>query len=143
MDNEIMRYVTLNRSLDTHLLQLEELNSSPVWQIPFHDLGTGAIPLSLKLFDSGHTPDSHMPSRTFGQHKQVIKFRINDKPCLVCLIQNLYIELIAYKITKDITLFCICTKPFKVWIANHENSIFLHIQHHICLEKSLWNKCNF
>lgn len=44
----------------TYLLQREELKATPVWQIPFHDLGTGPIPSSLKLFDSGHTPNQNI-----------------------------------------------------------------------------------
>lgn len=46
----------------TNLLQWEELNLSPVWQIPFHLLGIGPNPLPLKLFDSGHTPNQSINS---------------------------------------------------------------------------------
>ena len=49
-------YITERRK-QTHLLQWDELKATPVWQIPFHDFGTGPIPSSLKLFDSGQTPD--------------------------------------------------------------------------------------
>lgn len=38
------------------LLQLDELKSVPFWHTPFHFCGTGPIPSSLKLFESGHTP---------------------------------------------------------------------------------------
>ena len=41
----------------THLLQLEEVKSSPVMQVPFHLEGIGPIPMSLKLSDSGQIPN--------------------------------------------------------------------------------------
>lgn len=42
---------------ETHLLQFDELNASPTWQIPFQEAGIGSIPISSKLSDSGHTPN--------------------------------------------------------------------------------------
>ena len=42
-------------------MQLEELKSSPVMQTPFHRLGTGPNPASLKLGDSGQMPESSRP----------------------------------------------------------------------------------
>ena len=51
--------IKAGEGLNAHLLQWEELKATPVWQIPFHDFGIGPIPSSLKLFDSGHTPNQH------------------------------------------------------------------------------------
>jgi hypothetical protein len=45
----------------THLLQLEELKSSPAMQTPFHLSGTGPKPVSSKLGDSGQMPESRRP----------------------------------------------------------------------------------
>lgn len=43
-------------SLSWHLLQEEALNASPDWHSPFHLGGTGGIPSSSKLGDSGQIP---------------------------------------------------------------------------------------
>jgi len=61
----------------SHLLQQEELKASPSSQIPFQRLGMGPIPLSAKLFDSGHIPINTMqyyPSDnlSFIPHTQIL-----------------------------------------------------------------------
>ena len=43
--------------LKWYLLQWEEFQFSPSWQIPFHFLGIGPYPSSEKLASSGHIPD--------------------------------------------------------------------------------------
>jgi hypothetical protein len=44
------------RERERNLLQVKPVSYS-FWQIPFHLLGTSAIPSSAKLSDSGHTPN--------------------------------------------------------------------------------------
>lgn len=46
------------------LLQLDELKSVPFWHTPFHFCGTGPMPSSLKLFESGHTPIDRWKEKT-------------------------------------------------------------------------------
>lgn len=42
-----------------YLLQLKELKLSPAMQTPFHRIGTGSKPSSLKLSASGQIPSFH------------------------------------------------------------------------------------
>lgn len=46
----------MHQCIFAYLLQLEEVKLLPFMQIPFHRLGTGPKPLSLKLSDSGQIP---------------------------------------------------------------------------------------
>ena len=48
--------VTKQKNKNKNLLQVEELNASPGWHFPFQLAGTGGIPTSLKLGDSGQIP---------------------------------------------------------------------------------------
>ena len=64
-----------------HLLQLEELKSSPVVQTPFHRLGTGPNPASLKLGDSGQMLESSRPMMVSVRPPRGTTTRGRRRPC--------------------------------------------------------------
>lgn len=52
----------------SHLLHWDESKAVPFWHTPFHFVGTGSIPSSLKLFESGHTPAIAIKSTVITYH---------------------------------------------------------------------------
>ena len=55
-NQELLKNGLHSKSKDDYLLQVK------LWHDPFHFLGGGPNPLSLKLSDSGQTPESNTPT---------------------------------------------------------------------------------
>lgn len=77
-----------------NLLHVEELNPSPGWQRPFHPAGTGGMPASLKLGDSGQIPVIHECQVLLYEWKGETWEKERPRSSSVVKIRNMFLVLI-------------------------------------------------